>query len=191
MRLGHAAFLVEDLDRMTSFYCETLGFAVSDVGRGAGRSTGPRAAFLSWTPSTLHHQLAFIEVNRDPKAPRNVHHIAFEVDSLDDLRTVWKRVANDPRASSLDPNTVGPVTAFMGDQWSIRFTDPEGNGIEIYAPTPWDAVAAAAPYTASGFAFEPFDIDASDDALAVWGAQHMDTMGQEHWPRGERPWPRT
>jgi hypothetical protein len=83
-----------------------------------------------------------------------------------------------------------PTTAFMGDQWSIRFTDPEGNGIEVYAPTPWDTVAAGAPYTShEGRVFEPFDIDVADGDLVAWGEKHMQAMGQQHWPRGTRPWP--
>jgi hypothetical protein len=83
-----------------------------------------------------------------------------------------------------------PVTAFMGDQWSIRFADPEANGIEIYAPTPWDTVAAARPYSrVPGVAFDPFDLDLPDEALIAWGTQQLATLEIEHWPRGERPWP--
>jgi hypothetical protein len=117
-----------------------------------------------------------------------VHHVAFEVDTLGELRTVWNRVRGDRRAGSLDPSTDRPVTAFMGDQWSVRFTDPEGNGIEIYAPTPWDSRAAAKPYSTSGM-FEPFDLDTDDDALIAWGTRHLEAMEMDHWPRGERPWP--
>ena len=145
-------------------------------------------AFLSWDPPTLHHQLALLEVRADPSAPRNVNHVAFEVDTLGELRTIWSRVRGDKRAGSLDPTADGPVTAFMGDQWSVRFTDPEGNGIEIYAPTPWDARAAAKPYSTSRM-FEPFDLDTDDDALIAWGARQLEAMEMDHWPRGERPWP--
>ena len=190
MRLGHVVFLVQDLDGMIDFYREVVGLQVSDVGTGAGRPDLPRIAFLSWDPSSVHHQVAFAEANRDPSAARNVNHIAFEVDSLDDLRKVWRRVQADGRAGSLDLWADRPTTAFMGDQWSIRFTDPEGNGIEVYAPTPWDTVAAGAPYTSrEGRVFEPFDIDVADGDLVAWGEKHMQTMGQQHWPRGTRPWP--
>jgi catechol 2,3-dioxygenase-like lactoylglutathione lyase family enzyme len=190
MRLGHVAFLVRELDEMVAFYVETVGLKVSDIGTAGGRPGTPRAAFLSWDPPTLHHQLALLEVGRDPGEPVNVNHVAFEVDTLDELRTIWNRVSADNRAGSLDPTAGGPVTAFMGDQWSVRFTDPEENGIEIYAPTPWDTRAAAQPYSATRF-FEPFDLDADDDALATWGARHLTAMEIDHWPRGERPWPAT
>ena len=38
-----------------------------------------------------------------------------------------------------------------------------------------------------GLAFEPFDIDGTNDELVAWGEKHMDTMRQRHWPRGTRP----
>ena len=189
MRLGHAVVVVNDLDKMLTFYTGTIGLRVSDVGTGAGRPDTPRVAFLSPDLATSHHQLGLLELPRDLGSPRNVNHIAFEVDTLDDLRAVWKRVSDDPRAGGLAPTPV-PATAFQGDQWSIRFSDPEGNGVEVYAPTPWDTRAASTPYTRKpGCLFEPFDLDLGDDELAAWGARHMDEMGQEYWPRGARPWP--
>ncbi len=188
MRLGHVAFVVHDLDEMVAFYVETVGLQVSDIGTGAGRQNAPRIAFLSWDPRVQHHQLAFLELPADSNAPRNWH-VAFEVDTLDDVRAVWNRVRTDGRARSMDRVADGPITAFIGDQWSIRFADPEGNGIEIYAPTPWDTRAASAPYTMSEYAFEPFDLDTDDDSLVAWGARHLETMGMEHWPRGQRPRP--
>jgi catechol 2,3-dioxygenase-like lactoylglutathione lyase family enzyme len=92
MRLGRVAVGVGDLDEMVAFYVEVVGLQVSDLGTGGGRPEMPQAAFLSWDPARLHHQLALLEVRPDLTAPRNVHHIAFEVDSLDELRAVWRRV---------------------------------------------------------------------------------------------------
>jgi catechol 2,3-dioxygenase-like lactoylglutathione lyase family enzyme len=192
MRLGHVALGVANLDEMVDFYVEVVGLQVSDTGTGGGRPGLPRAAFLSWDPATLHHQLALLEIRPDPTAPRNVHHVAFEVDTLDELRVVWQRVRDDVRAGKLQPDAAGPVTAFMGDQWSLRFTDPEANGIEIYAPTPWDTPAAARPYSLAPNAFfDAFELELSDDELVAWGASQLDALGMEHWPRGERPWPAT
>jgi catechol 2,3-dioxygenase-like lactoylglutathione lyase family enzyme len=188
MHLGHVVVVVNDLDAMLAFYTETVGLRVSDVGTGAGRPGMPRVAFLSADPAATHHQLGLLELPRDLDVPRNVNHIAFEVSTLDDLRTVWRRVCQDPRAGGLA--APAPATAFQGDQWSIRFSDPEGNGIEVYTPTPWDAKAASAPYTHQpGYLFEPFDLEIGDEDLVTWGAKHMDQMAQEYWPRGERPWP--
>ena len=188
MRLGHVVVLVRNLDDMIAFYVEVVDLQISDIGTAAGRPGTPRIALLSWDPATIHHQIALLEVRPDPNAPRNVHHIAFEVDSLADLRAIWARVRSDQRCRSLDPAADGPVTAFIGDQWSIRFADPEGNGIEIYAPTPWDTRAAMTPYSTSGLVFEPFDIAADDATLIAWGERQLAVMGMDYWPRGERPW---
>jgi catechol 2,3-dioxygenase-like lactoylglutathione lyase family enzyme len=188
MRLGHVAFQVRDLDEIVAFYVEVVGLQVSEIGRGAGRATAPRIAFLSWDPVAVHHQLAIAETLGD-LPPRNIGHVAFEVDALADLRPIWKRVRADGRAGGLWPADT-PVTAFMGDQWSIRFADPEANGIEIYAPTPWDTVAAAVPYSRTpGIVFDPFDLDLDDDALVGWGTKQLAALQIEYWPRGDRRWP--
>jgi catechol 2,3-dioxygenase-like lactoylglutathione lyase family enzyme len=185
MRLGHVVLLVRDLDEMMSFYEDAVGLQVSDIGTAGGRPGGPAMGFMSWDPSVLHHQVALLEVGREPTAPRNVHHFAFEVDDLDALREAWKRVKDDPRAGGLDPGVPGPVTAFQADQWGIRFADPEGNGVEIYTPTPWDARAASAPYTDTKMAFESFDLGQDDENLLAWGAKQVKRL--EHWDRGTRP----
>jgi catechol 2,3-dioxygenase-like lactoylglutathione lyase family enzyme len=190
MRLGHVAMLVENLDEMVAFYVEIVGLQVSEIGHGAGRPDAPRIAFLSWDPHVVHHQLALLELRPSQTERKTVNHIAFEVGDLNALRPIWNRVRNDPRAGNLQPLAAGPVTAFMGDQWSIRFTDPEGNGIEVYARTPWDAAAAAKPYSRTpGVVFDAFDLDLDDDALLAWGERQLAALQMEHWPRGERPWP--
>ena len=40
------------------------------------------------------------------------------------------RLTDDGRASKLNPMT-------HGNAWSIYFSDPEGNGIEVFCDTPW------------------------------------------------------
>jgi catechol 2,3-dioxygenase-like lactoylglutathione lyase family enzyme len=188
MRLGHVAFAVRDLDAMVAFYVEVVGLQVSEIGHGAGRASAPRIAFLSWDPATLHHQLALTEARGDVR-PGNVHHVAFEVGGLAELRPIWERLAADHRAGGLWP-AEEVVTAFMGDQWSIRFSDPEANGVEIYAPTPWDTAAAARPYSRTpGVVFDPFDFELDDEALVAWGDRQLEALEMEHWPRGTRPWP--
>ena len=184
MRLGHVALMVRDVDVMVDFYVSTVGLQVSDRGREAGRDDGPEMVFLSWDPPVLHHQMALLAVRRDCGLSNSVHHVAFEVD---ELSRVWTRVKPDRRATSLDPGCVGPATAFQHDQWSIRFRDPEGNGAEVYAPTPWDARASHGRYSTSKRPFEEFDIDADDATLLAWGRAQL--VGVEHCPRNRRPWP--
>jgi catechol-2,3-dioxygenase len=65
---------------------------------------------------------------------------------------------------------------FQGDQWSIRFRDPEGNGIEIYSSTPWDV---RQPF------FHFMNLEQDDAALTAWAEQLL--ASHDHWPRGTRP----
>jgi catechol-2,3-dioxygenase len=186
MRLGHVVITANDFETMLDFYCATIGLQVSDIGTGAGKPDAPRIAFLSADPAARHHELAILELPPDRSGISVLNHIAFEVPSLELLRERWERVQNDPRSGGLMAR--GPATAFQGDQWSIRLSDPEGNGVEVYAPTPWDVRAAAASYSRSPqVAFEPIDLTMGDDELATWGVALMDELGLEYWPRGQRP----
>jgi catechol 2,3-dioxygenase-like lactoylglutathione lyase family enzyme len=174
MRLGHVVFVVRDLAAMEAFYVGTLGLQVTDRGRARGRDAGPSMLFLSFDRRAVHHQLALLgPVDPLPPAGR-VHHAAFEVDDLSALRACWQRLAGDDRVGGLDG--ARPTAVFQGDQWSIRFRDPEGNGLEVYAPTPWDV---RQPF------FRPMDPTLDDAALTRWAEQVL--AGHDHWPRGTRP----
>jgi catechol-2,3-dioxygenase len=188
MRLGHIVIAVSDLDGMLEFYRETIGLTVSDVGTGGGRPGLPRIAFLTSDRHRMHHELALIELPGEAGASGVLNHFAFEVDDLNELRAMWHRVTIDPRAGGL--RDAAPATGFQGDQWSIRLCDPEGNGVEVYAPTPWDVAAARTPYTRrTDTMFEPFDLALSDRELEAWGQHHLEDLTLAYWPRGQRPVP--
>jgi len=174
MRLGHVALVVRDLDAMVEFYVGKLGLQVADRGHTRGRDHGLSIVFLSFDRNVLHHQLALIgAVDPLPPAGR-VHHAAFEVNDLRSLRECWAALATDPSVGGLDGP--GPTAVFQGDQWSIRLRDPEGNGIEVYSPTPWDV---RQPF------FHFMDLDLDDGALTEWAEQIL--ADHDHWPRGMRP----
>jgi len=174
MRLGHVVFVVRDLDTMVDFYVSKLGLHVTDRGHTRGRDHGPSIVFLSFDRNVVHHQLALIgPVDPLPPAGR-VHHAAFEVSDLASLRKCWASIAADQAAGGLDGPR--PTAVFQGDQWSIRLRDPEGNGIEIYSPTPWDV---RQPF------FHVMELDLDDHALTEWAEQAL--AGHDHWPRGMRP----
>lgn len=174
MRLGHVVFLVRDVEAMVGFYSGRLGLRVTDRGHARGRDHGPAIVFLSFDRDAVHHQLALIgPVDPLPPAGR-IHHAAFEVGDLAALRGHWKALADDPAVGGLDGPR--PSAVFQGDQWSIRLRDPEGNGLELYAPTPWDVRQPC---------FEPMDLAQDDAALLRWAGERM--AAHDHWPRGTRP----
>jgi catechol 2,3-dioxygenase len=128
LRWSHAVLTVRNLADMISFYEGVLGFRVSDRGPLDRAMPGFEVAFLSQAGSD-HHQLAFVP-GRGEDAPTILHHMAFRVASLADVKTMAARLQADGRAANIH---------FInhGNAWSIYFTDPEGNGLEVFCDSPW------------------------------------------------------
>ncbi len=130
LRWSHTAILVRDMNEMVDFYTKVLGFDVTDRGQfPAPGAEDSEIVFLSQV-DTDHHQFAFVDRLRDENPPNSVHHFAFRVNSLDDVKAMDARLAEDGRVKNRLPIT-------HGNAWSIYFEDPEGNGIEIFCDSPW------------------------------------------------------
>ena len=143
---SHAFVNVADLPSMLSFYCNILGFKISD--RTAD------TAFLSQLDGE-HHQLAFHQSSNTGEPAARVGHFAFRVHSIDDVRALHARL------STLKDNVkVIPIT--HGNTWSIYFNDPEGNGIEVFCDTPWEVEQ---PFS------KPWDTEISQDELETYTKQ--------------------
>ena len=108
---------------MLSFYKDVLGFQINDRSK--------TMAFISQLDDE-HHQLAFQSGLPDGEGPRRVGHFAFRVESLADVRGLHAKLKEHPEVGTLAPIT-------HGNTWSIYFSDPEGNGIEVFCDTPFDA----------------------------------------------------
>lgn len=126
LRWSHCVLRVRDLDAMIGFYTDILGFRVAD--RGPLGPDGPEIVFLSGS-STDHHQIAFTAV-RGPEEASSLEHNAFRVESLSDVKEMISRLADDDRVANHAPLT-------HGNAISVYFSDPEGNGIEVFCDTPW------------------------------------------------------
>ena len=125
IRWSHCVLKARDLDAMVSFYCDAFGFEVTDRGE-VGRGT--QIAFLSGSSSD-HHQLGLIDGRPDDDTT-SLDHNAFRVDSVTDVQAMLSWVNNDDRVGNGVPITHGNAV-------SVYFSDPEGNGIEIFCDTPW------------------------------------------------------
>ena len=122
---SHCVLKVRDLDAMVKFYCDALGFKLADQGElGPGRLI----AFLSGS-STDHHQLGLM-TGRSDDDTTSLDHNAFRVGSVEDVQAVVQWIEDDERIGSGFPVTHGNAV-------SVYFSDPEGNGIEIFCDTPW------------------------------------------------------
>lgn len=116
---------VTDIDRMTAFYCQVIGFVVSDEGVA---SFGSRIVFLTQDPEE-HHQLVLIDGRPEDVNFNTVNQISCKLDSLDDLRDYLK-ILTDNGVSKIDQ-------VDHGNAWSMYFPDPEGNYVEFYVDTPF------------------------------------------------------
>ncbi len=122
---SHAVLNVRSLDTMLDFYTGTMGFTVSD--RGPLGEDAPDIVFMSQSEDE-HHQLAMVEAKQDDAPPNSLNHLAFRVDSFDDVREMNRR---------LEERKVEILPLSHGNTLSLYFNDPEGNGIEVFWDTPW------------------------------------------------------
>jgi catechol 2,3-dioxygenase-like lactoylglutathione lyase family enzyme len=113
LKLGHVAYTCPDVQSIVKFYCDVLGFRVSDW-------RGDFFAFLRC--SRDHHTVNFL---RDQKT--GIHHIAFEVRDWTDIKR-----ASDFLAQSNVHLTWGPLRHIIGHNIAIYHKNPDGVVIEFY-----------------------------------------------------------
>jgi catechol 2,3-dioxygenase-like lactoylglutathione lyase family enzyme len=175
--LGHVGVWVTDLDNMVAFYERVLGLIETD--RGLNR-TGHKIVFMT-SSREEHHQLVLVE-GRDPGNPSTVNQLSFRLGNLDELRAYVQFI---DALGGLDPMQVT-----HGNAWSIYFSDPEGNRIELYCGTPW---YASQPFMVSMDLTAPTGqvLQATEDvlkhdptlrSLAVWESEIDQRLAREAQP---------
>ncbi len=126
-QLGHVHLKVRDLQRSVAFYTRFLN--LREVER-----IGDHYAFLS--AGAPHHELALQSVG--PLAPAanqfgvGLYHIAFEVPSKIELARAY---------AALSAANIGVTLVDQRISWAIYFSDPDGNGLEIFCDTRTSAAA--------------------------------------------------
>jgi catechol 2,3-dioxygenase len=123
-RIGHVHLKVADLDRAIGFYRDVLGFDLT-------QRYGAQAAFLSAGGYHHHIGLNTWESEGAPPAPAGhpgLYHVAILYPDRPSLAAALARVlaAGVPLQGAAD----------HGVSEAIYFTDPDGNGIEIYRDRP-------------------------------------------------------
>lgn len=120
MRMGPVSLAVRDAERAVDFYARVLGLGVVE------RDAGPVAMGVD--------DEALVELVADPEAPRRptgttgLYHLAILVPDRRELgRSVRRLVAERWRLAGAADHLVSEA---------IYLSDPEGNGIEVYADRP-------------------------------------------------------
>jgi catechol-2,3-dioxygenase len=145
---SHAVLNVRDLDPMLKFYTEVLGFTISD--RGPLGPNAPDIVFMS-NDSDEHHQVAMVPMRKGETAGNPLNHLAFRVESFDDVKTMHDRLR------AIEGMDILPLS--HGNTLSIYFNDPEGNGLEVFWDTPWHVAQPQG---------KPWDPSLNEDSALAW-----------------------
>lgn len=147
--LGHMGLYVKDLEAQKAFYEEVLNLKSIDEAAVPLR-------FMNADPAGEHHEIVLWE---DPElALGGVQQISFRCYSLQDIMD-YVRVFRERDV---------PIERVIthGVSLSVYFFDPEGNRLEVYAPT---GDRAKQPFA------WPIDIDSDPETIM---AQHRDALAK-------------
>ena len=128
MSLDHVNIFVRNAERSLAWYTDILGLHTQDISRHAdGRMRG---ACLACDPGHAH-DIALFEVGEEAGGPEKnqvgLNHVAWRMASLDDLADIYRRLQE--RGVEL---RVADHTVSIG----VYFSDPDGNGLEVYYELP-------------------------------------------------------
>ena len=134
-RIHHVAYRCHDMAETVAFYRDHLGmaFTMAFAEDRVPSTQEPDPYMHAFLDAGGGNVLAFFELptrermGRDPNTPGWVQHIAFEVDSLDELLATRARL----RAAGIE--VLGPTD--HGLFQSIYFFDPNGHRLELAVNT--------------------------------------------------------
>jgi catechol 2,3-dioxygenase-like lactoylglutathione lyase family enzyme len=121
-RLGHVVLQVSDLERSLLFYTQVLGFKVTEIYSEDLQPGG--FAFLRC--GNDHHTVALVGGGTGRSQHKELHHMAFEVASVDEVFTVRERLREHGATITFE----GRRRA--GCQIAVEFLDPDGHCLEVY-----------------------------------------------------------
>ncbi len=134
-RIHHVAYRCNDAKETVAFYKDVLNmdFVLAIAEDQVPSTKEPDPYMHIFMDAGMGNVLAFFEVpnsppmGKDPNTPEWVQHIAFEVETMDDLLAAKEQIEK----AGLD--VIGPVdhTIFQ----SIYFFDPNGHRLELAANT--------------------------------------------------------
>ena len=132
--IGHVHLKVADIERSLAFYCDLLGFTIT-------QRYGDSAVFIS--AGGYHHHIGLNTWHSKNAAPAQVNgvglfHTAIVYPTRKDLAIIYKRLteANWPMTGAAD----------HGVSEALYLNDPDGNGVELY----WDKSESKWPKDENG-----------------------------------------
>jgi catechol 2,3-dioxygenase len=134
VRIGHVHLKVADLERALRFYCDVLGFELT-------QRFGQQAAFLA--AGGYHHHIGLntwesLGGSPPPAGTTGLYHFAILYPTRAALADALRRV--------LAAGIALEGASDHGVSEALYLRDPDGNGVELY----WDRPQAAWPRTRDG-----------------------------------------
>ena len=121
-KIGHVVLNCRDLERSVKFYTQILGFKISDIYEPDLVPGG--MVFMRFNAD--HHGVGLVGAMSDSAQNIELHHLAFEVATLDELL----RVREHLEKSNVTIDFHGRRRA--GSQIAVEFADPDGHQLEIF-----------------------------------------------------------
>ena len=141
--LDHVNIFVRNAERSYRWYTDVHGLHTHDTFNFKGTDR-LRAAFLACDPNHAH-DIALFEVGEDAAGPQKkqvgLNHMAWRMETVDDLAEMFHRL----KARDI-PITVVDHTISIG----IYFSDPDGNGLEVYYELPRGEWQRERPFSGQG-----------------------------------------
>jgi len=121
-RLAHVVLQVSDLEQSLLFYTHVLGFKVTEI---YSEDLEP-GGFVFLRCHTDHHSLALVGAGPARSKHAELHHVAFEVETLGEVFAARERL----REHRVTITVEGRRRA--GCQIAVEFVDPDGHCLEVY-----------------------------------------------------------
>jgi catechol 2,3-dioxygenase len=141
--LDHVNIFVRNAERSYRWYTDILGLHTQDIFHFPGTER-MRAAFLACDPEHAH-DIALFEVGDDAQTQQKgqvgLNHVAWRMRNLDDLGEMYHRLKDREV-----PIRVVDHTVSIG----VYFSDPDGNGLEVYYELPRNEWHRERPFSGEG-----------------------------------------
>jgi catechol-2,3-dioxygenase len=121
-KLGHVGIWAKDFEKVRDFYSQMVGLTISDQTADA--------AFMSSDPKREHHEFVLFRATQ-PQQHTSVQQISFSCEKLEDVCSYYRRFKENGVKFSR--------VVSHGNAVGLYFFDPEGNQIEVYWTTPFEA----------------------------------------------------
>ena len=129
-KVGHVVLNVRDVEASAKFYSEALGMEIMSINREHPM------AFLSF--GTQHHDIALFKAPEGAEQSKlGLNHIAMQIEGGEaELEAIYQKLV--AYGASMGSR------AEHGETKSVYFSDPDGNGLEVFSETmsPEEGLAA-------------------------------------------------